>query len=269
MDTVITTYLLERQQHGLLSWQDQQTAAVRFDCSIHNIELQALRLGILPRRYQRNRHCLSTTDQLLLCSSKVAIIGCGGLGGYLVELLARLGIGSLQVIDPDCFDEQNLNRQLLADLDNLGKPKVLAARDRISRINPAVELIPIQETLTADTAGQLLQDCRIAVDALDNGTARQTLATACSAQQIPLVHGAIAGWYGQLAVQLPEAKILPFLHTADEPGIEQELGNPSFTPAVIAGLQAALVCRLLLGQAAQVPQRTICIDLFHLELSEL
>lgn len=269
LDTAIVTYLQQQQQDGLLTWHDQQAAADRFGCSAHAIELLALQHGILPLRYQRNRHCLSTQDQLILCSSRVAIVGCGGLGGYLVELLARLGIGFLLVVDPDCFDEQNLNRQLLADLDNLGKPKVLAARKRVHRINPAVRLDPVQESLNTDNATRLLRDCQVAVDALDNGTARLALAEACSALQIPLVHGAVAGWYGQVAIQLPGSEPLPLLPAAGSPGIEQELGTPSFTPAIIAGLQAANVCKLLLGRTDTPLDRSVCLDLLHLELNEL
>lgn len=269
MCDAIRDYLQQRQQDGLVAWQDQQAAAERFGCSLHAVELLALKQGLLPLRYQRNRSCFSTEDQLILCSSRVAIVGCGGLGGHLVELLARLGIGFLRVIDPDCFTEHNLNRQLLADLDNLGTAKVLAARQRVSRINPAVQVEPVQADLAADNARVLLQDIQVAVDALDNATARLTLAEACRAGQIPLVHGAVAGWYGQIAVQMPGPDILPFLHASDGSGIEQELGTPSFTPAVIAALQAALTCRLLLCTAAAAPVHTFCLDLLHLELSKL
>ena len=81
-------------------------------------------------------------DQLRLFRSRVAVIGCGGLGGYLIEQLARLGVGTLVLVDPDVFEEHNLNRQLLSSPAHLGIPKVDVARERVAAINPAVTVEP-------------------------------------------------------------------------------------------------------------------------------
>ena len=87
----LTEYLQSAAREGQLSWQAQQQAAVRFGCSAHGVELAALQMGLLPSRYQRNRETISPQGQLRLCQARVVVIGCGGLGGYLLELLARLG----------------------------------------------------------------------------------------------------------------------------------------------------------------------------------
>src|SRR6185369_3162533 len=108
------------------------------------VEEVALDRGILPARYQRNRKAISVQDQLTLFRSRVAVIGCGGLGGYVVEELARLGVGTIVVIDPDVFEEHNLNRQLFSSPANLDTAKVEAAAKRIGEVNPAVNLVPIQ-----------------------------------------------------------------------------------------------------------------------------
>src|SRR5512144_2796704 len=120
-------HLLSKAQGDLLPWAEQHAAAEAYGMTAGEIEDVALEAGLLPARYQRNRKTLSTADQLKLFRSTVAVIGCGGLGGYVVEELARLGVGRLKAIDPDIFEEHNLNRQLMSTITALGQPKVEAA----------------------------------------------------------------------------------------------------------------------------------------------
>ena len=94
----------------------------------------------LPLRYQRNYKSISLEDQARLAQTTVAIVGCGGLGGSMAEEFSRLGIGSLILVDGDCIEESNLNRQLFALEKNLGQPKVEAARDRLQAVNSSVQL---------------------------------------------------------------------------------------------------------------------------------
>lgn len=246
----------------LLSWERQCALAEQHGVSLAVVEAEALELGLLPARYQRNRQTLSVAQQLQLCRSRVAVIGCGGLGGYLLEQLARLGVGTLVAVDPDRFEEHNLNRQLLATTANLGQAKVAAAAQRLALVNPAVTLIPKQATLNAANGCELLSGAAVAVDCLDTIPARRALAACCGELGITLVHGAIAGWYGQVAVIRPKAPTLQQLYRPGaERGLEQQLGNPAFTPAVIASLQAAEVCKILLGLATPLQQGVLTIDL--------
>jgi molybdopterin/thiamine biosynthesis adenylyltransferase len=211
---------------------------------------------------------LSAGDQLTLFRSCVAVIGCGGLGGYVVEELARLGVGRIVVVDPDVFEEHNLNRQLFSSPANLGTAKVDAAAQRIREINPAVTLIPIQAALTRKNGEGLLDGCHLAVDALDSINTRLELAEVCAIRNIPLVHGAIAGWYGHVTTQFPGDDTLQTIYRngASGKGIEQTLGNPSFTPAVIASLEVAEVCKLLLGQGVPLRGRQLILDLLSMEI---
>lgn len=103
-------FLRERTEDDILSLTDQKDAAREFNCSLRDIEETALSHLILPGRYQRNG--LDAAQQLLLFQAKVAVIGCGGLGGRVAELLARMGVGSITLTDPDVFNETNLNRQI-------------------------------------------------------------------------------------------------------------------------------------------------------------
>jgi len=255
----------------MLTWSFQQEAVKRFGVSLAQVEEVALERGILPARYQRNRRTMSAADQLTLFRSHVAIIGCGGLGGYLIEELARLGVGMLTVIDPDHFEEHNLNRQLFCTIANLGGSKVQAAVERVREINPAVTVTPHQCRFTTDNGPSLLAGCSIAVDALDSIPARRALAEVCRERGIALVHGSIAGWYGHVTTQLPGTVDLPdmFRHTSSPKGVEQQQGNPSFTPALVASLEAAEVCKLLLGKGTPLTGRALMIDLLDMEIHEV
>ena len=134
----LRVFLLAHAQGDLIPWSAQVAAADRFHRTIGSVEEAALELGWMPARYQRNRRTVSIAEQLTLFRSRVVIVGAGGLGGYVIEELARLGVGTLVVADYDTFEEHNLNRQLLATLANLGAPKVEAAVERVGAINPAV-----------------------------------------------------------------------------------------------------------------------------------
>ncbi len=252
----------------LFSWDRQIEAATRFGVTLAQVEEIALERGILPARYQRNRQAISVSDQLTMFRSSVCVVGCGGLGCYVIEELARLGVGTIVVIDPDVFEEHNLNRQLFSTPANLGTAKVNAAASRIGEINPAVTLIPVQAAFSLENGASLLDGCQIVVDALDSIKVRLELAAVCTSKSIPLVHGAIAGWFGHVATQFPGDPTLKTIYQAWESGngVEQHLGNPSFTPALVASLEVAEVCKILLGQGTPLRGRQLIIDLFSMEI---
>jgi len=254
----------------LLPWKAQLEASRRFGVSMAAVELAALEAGVLPARYQRNRTTLSIDDQLRLFRSRVAVIGCGGLGGYIVEELARLGVGNLVLVDPDVFEEHNLNRQLLSSLERIGMAKVEAGRSRVAEVNPAVTITARRAALSAGNARDLLAGCSAVVDGLDSVTTRRELAGACRELSLPLVHGAIAGWFGQVTVQLPGQDIQPLLRpTPLGKGVETKLGNPSFTPAVIASLQVAEVVKVLLGRGKPLAGRMLIANLLEMRFEEV
>lgn len=267
MDT-LPIFVRDHADGQLLPWKYQVEASERFGLPLAQIEEVALERGILPARYQRNRTIISVSDQLTLFRSSVAVIGCGGLGGYVVEELARLGVGTIVVIDPDVFEEHNLNRQLFSSPANLGTAKVEAAAKRIKEINPAVTLVPVLAAFSPENGAELLAGCRLAVDALDSIQVRLELAEVCTALNIPLVHGAIAGWFGHVTTQFPGDDSVQAIYRSwkSGKGVEQSLGNPSFTPAVVASLEVAEVCKLLLGQGTPLKGRQAIIDLLSMEM---
>ena len=201
-------------------------------------------------RYLRNHDALSLDEQEKLASKRVIIVGCGGLGGVVIECLARIGVGHMRVVDGDVFDESNLNRQLLSSRMNLGRPKTLAAQQRVMAVNPLVEVEAVQAELTAKNALELLAGCDAAVDCLDNIPSRLLLQQAAKEAGIPLVHAAIAGWRGQVAVVQPGEDLLSLLYnnSRQEQGEEISTGTLSFTAAALGALQASEVVKLLLGR---------------------
>ena len=270
MDPVVT-FLQDKSNDGLLPFSIQDKAATRYSLSLAEIEEISLTHGILPARYQRNQEMISTWQQLALFKSKVAVIGCGGLGGYIIEELARLGVGNIVAVDPDVFEEHNLNRQLFCTLDRLGEKKVTAAAQRVKEINPAVSIQQIAEAFDNENGPALLKGVDVAADALDSIPARLNLSRTCKAAGIPLVHGAIAGWYGQVVTQYPGEDILEqiYFRHEEKKGIETRLGNPSFTPALIASLEVAEITKILLQAGELLRGRYLNIDLYNLEVDEI
>jgi len=267
----IRSFLIAHAVGDLVPRSVSDEAARLFGCPPAVVEATTLEAGLLPARYQRNRKTLSIEQQLAIFQTRVAVIGCGGLGGHVIEGLARLGVGTIVAVDPDRFEEHNLNRQLLCTLDTLGQPKAAAAVARVQRINPAVTVVAVPRALHADNGREILSGCEIAVDALDSIPTRVELAELCGDLSLPLVHGAIAGWYGQIAVQLPgERTVLDLLRGYKaESGIEKEVGNPSFAPALVAALQTVEVCKLIVCRDKAISGRILFIDLLEMRFEEM
>lgn len=203
----------------------------------------------MEKRYLRNVPALSEAECALLRTKKVAVIGCGGLGGHLIELMARIGIGSIRALDGDVFEESNLNRQLLSEVSSLGIGKAQAAADRVARVNPDVETEAVQIFLNEENADSLISGCDAVLDALDSVDARRTLAKACDRAGIPYIYGAIRGWVAQAAVSMPGDHLIELLYP--EGTVIRDKSVLSFTPALCASMQAALCVKVLTGRPVQ------------------
>lgn len=181
----------------------------------------------LSGRYGRNG-ILTTAEQAMFSDKTVAVIGCGGLGGHVLEMLGRLGVGHLIACDGDRLEPSNLNRQILSTEDTLGKFKAEAARQRMAVVNSEVEVTTACSYLDLESGPEVLAGCDVVVDGLDSGRARLTLQRLCRSLGIPLVHGAIDGWFGQVTTVLPGDDTLDLLYgeEAAEPETLQAMGGP-------------------------------------------
>lgn len=239
--------------------------AVAFDCPIREVELAALEAGIVPWRYLRNLGTIGLEGQARLLRATVAVVGLGGLGGYVTEALARMGVGRLILIDGDVFEEHNLNRQLLSAEDKLGTPKTQAAQQRVGEINGAVEVITHAAMLSAENLPQLLAGAEVVVDALDRLPIRFALQDGAQALGIPMVHGSIAGFLGQVMTILPGDPGLRSLYgdpdQIPEQGLEAELGTPAATPMAVAAWEAQEVVKILVGRGDVLRNRLLLMDM--------
>lgn len=203
----------------------------------------------MDARYSRNIPALTGEECALLRTKRIAVIGCGGLGGHIIELMARVGIGQIVAVDGDVFEASNLNRQLLSEVQLLGTPKSEAAARRVGSINPDVTVEAVHTFLEDANAAQLISGCDAVLDALDNIPARRTLAKACAEAGIPYIYGAISGWVAQAAVSMPGDGLIERLYP-------EEIALPdksvlSFTPALCASMQTALCVKLLVGRPVE------------------
>lgn len=222
----------------------------------------------MDRRYERNIGMLSIEEMEKVRASSVCVIGCGGLGGYIIELLARLGVGKITAVDGDVFDETNLNRQLLSYPGNIGTGKAIAAEERVKLINPDVQIKPLNIFIDETNASGIIHGHDVVVDALDSIGARLILQEACKSEGLPMVHGAIAGWYGQVSTILPGDDTLKLLYpdnAKNSKGIEKQLGNPSFTPALVASIESGEVLKVIIGRGNLLTNRILRIDLLEQE----
>lgn len=225
--------------------------------------VELLEKGEVPARYLRNMGTIGIQGQLQLLKAKVAIVGAGGLGGHIIELLSRQGVGHLRIIDGDCFADHNLNRQLLATERNLGENKALVAAQRVGEINSDVYAEGVAQMVTADNAEQLLSGMDIVVDALDTISSRLLVSKITIQLGIPLVHAAIAGFTGQVTTLLPGDKGLEQIYQSNhngDKGIEVILGNPATTPAFAAAIQAQEVIKFLTGTGELLHKQLFYFD---------
>ena len=233
--------------------------------SVRDVELAALAMEIVPERYVRNLGTIGVDGQLKLLQASVAIVGLGGLGGYVAEALARLGVGHLVLIDGDTFEEHNLNRQLLSHEDNLGVEKATAACQRVAQVNGAVATTGHAVVLTGENLPRLLEGADVVVDALDRLPTRLVLQDGAQALGIPMVHGTIGGFLGQVMTIFPED---PGLHALygdgaglPEQGLESELGTPAATPMAVAAWEAQEVVKIVTGRGDLVRNRLLILDM--------
>jgi len=228
------------------------------------VETFCLENNVVPIRYLRNIGTIGIEGQLKLLRSTVAVCGAGGLGGTIIELLARQGVGHLVIIDNDEFAENNLNRQIIAIESDLRKSKVKVAAARVKKINSAVVISAVNKTINSKNIKEIIIDASVVLDGLDNLKTRRIVARACDELEIPFVHGAIAGFSGQLMTIFPGDKGLNDIWglSTDENGcgIETYTGNPAATAAVIAAWEVQEAIKIITGIGTPVRNRLIFID---------
>jgi len=217
-------------------------------------------------RYKRNFNTITEKEQFILANTHICIIGLGGLGGGVCEMLARIGVGKLTLIDGDCFDSTNLNRQLLSREDLIGRPKAMAARDRIHAINSEISVIPVIQYADDTNLYDLIKGASLAVDCLDSIDARFMLQKAAKKAVIPVVSGAIAGVSGQVTVFFPQDRGYELIYgkksQSRSRGVETITGNISYCAMAVAAIQSSECIKIVLNRGDILRNKLMVIDLW-------
>lgn len=202
---------------------------------------------------------------------KVAVVGTGALGQMVAHELVRLGYKELILIDKDVFTPGNKNRQLYATDKVMGQSKAAVTAEELLQINfqdnernSGLHIEICQEFLDESNGVSLMGDARILVDCTDNTRSRLYLERLAQERGIPLVHGAVEGWCGQVAVVLPGERILEKIYQDKEVHPKKTYAP---TVNVVASLQAAEVCKLVMGEAMR--GQVLWVDLLNQEFSTL
>jgi molybdopterin/thiamine biosynthesis adenylyltransferase len=245
------------EDDDLLKWAHSSRISPR------DAQIEALRSRIIPMRYAKNFHALTLAEQRRICESRVLVCGCGGLGGVLINLLARAGVGTLRLVDGDVFVPSNLNRQWFCDTQALSRPKAEVAGERVRAMNPLIEVEVFSTLMDENNAGALVEGMNVVMDALDNLPARFLLAEAAKYMGAPFIHAAATGWWGQISTFLPES----FLDLHEIYGNQTEkdpaeglLGVLGPAPAVIGSLAAFEAIRLLSGRNSAYADQLLYLD---------
>ena len=200
-------------------------------------------------RYARNIPALTEEECRALWNKRILVVGCGGLGGHIIDQLARIGVGFLRVVDGDVFEASNLNRQLLSRIPLLGTSKARAAAEHVARVNPDMKVEAVETFMTRQKVRGLIDGCDIVLDALDNIPSRRLLAAACAEAGIPYVYGAIQGWVAQAGISMPGEDLIGKLFPQE---VEiRDKSVLSFTPAMCASMQTSLCVKLLVGRPVE------------------
>jgi adenylyltransferase/sulfurtransferase len=182
-----------------------------------------------------------------LKNSHVLIAGIGGLGCASATYLTAAGVGKITLIDFDVVELSDLNRQVLYWEEDKGKQKVLVARRRLFRLNPAIEIIPTFTKITKKNVFSIIKGAQVVVDGLDNLPARLIVNSACVKQKIPYIYGGVSRLRGMMTTILPGKT--PCLACVYPEGSQEggKLGVLGVIPAVIANLQALEAIKLMIG----------------------
>jgi len=255
----------DKTPYKSLSVANVLSLSSRSAVSGREIEIAALENGIVPERYARNMRSFSLADQAALLGARVGVVGLGGLGGTVAEVLGRMGVGRLTLVDGDRFEDSNLNRQLLSTVEGIGQLKSEEARARVGRINPSVDATALTEFVTAENAEAVLEGCNVVVDCLDNLRTRFVVEDACRRIGCPLVSAAVAGASGHVTTIFPDDAGLRLIY--GEPGqlplkgAETSLGTLPHAVVFLATLECAEVVKVILKKGSLLRHKLLVADL--------
>ncbi|MBZ0116709.1 MAG: molybdopterin-synthase adenylyltransferase MoeB, partial [Sandaracinaceae bacterium] len=215
------------------------------------------------------------SGQEKLLSSKVLLLGAGGLGSPAALYLAAAGIGTLGIIDNDAVDASNLQRQVLHGTSRLGAAKVESAAERIRDLNPDVKVVPFKERLTSANVDRIFDlGWDVIVDGLDNFPTRYLVNDASVWKNIPVVHGSIFRFDGQVTTFWPgKGPCYRCLYPEPPPAHLApscaEAGVLGILPGVIGTIQATEAIKIVLGKGEPLVGRLLTYESLKMQFRTL
>jgi molybdopterin/thiamine biosynthesis adenylyltransferase len=215
-----------------------------------------------------SRHILlqdvGVEGQEKISKGRVLVVGAGGLGAPVAFYLAAAGVGTIGVIDGDVVDLSNLQRQIIHFTEDVGKPKVISAKEKISRLNPDVQVVTYQALLTAANAPEIIRDYDFVVDGTDNFPVKFLINDACVMLGKPFSHGGILRFDGQTLTYAPGAACYRCLFHAPPPPNAVPTCSQAGVLGAIAGMlgtiQAAEALKYLTGVGELLTNRLLSFN---------
>ena len=228
------------------------------------------------RRYSRQLAMpeVSVEGQSKLKGSRILLIGAGGLGSPVGLYLAAAGVGRLGLVDFDAVAVSNLHRQILYSTDDVGRPKLEAARDRLTSLNPRITIATHNTRLSSKNALDLFADYDVVVDGSDNFATRYLVNDACVLSGKPSVYGSVLRFYGQASVfGLGDGPCYRCLYPdPPPPGLVpdcDEAGVLGVLPGIIGSIQAAEAIKLIIGAGESLSGRLLILDALKMTTREI
>ena len=228
------------------------------------------------KRY--NRHILlpevGGVGQTRISGGKVLVVGVGGLGSPVSWYLTAAGVGTLGLVDDDVVDISNLQRQILHATPDIGRPKVDSAREKLTALNPHVQIVSHGDRLTSQNIMEIIKDYDIVVDGTDNFGTRFLINDACVMAGKPFVHGAILRFFGQLLTIVPGEGpcyrcIFPEPPPAGSAPSCAEAGVLGAIAGTIGVLQATEVLKFLIGKGSLLVGRLLTYEALEASFREV
>lgn len=216
-------------------------------------------MGLSPQELTRYSRQLIVEgwNQDKLRQSKILIVGVGGLGGVTATYLAAAGVEEIRLVDFDDIELSNLNRQILYSADDIGKPKVQVASQRLTKLNPEIKIVSYNHRIDEENFGEIADGCNLIIDGLDNHASRLEINRAACKAHIPYLYAAVSGWLGQVSLFNPP-------HTGCLACLIPESQNPQSPtpvfgtmPGVVGSIQAIEALKYLMGIGSSLANRLL------------
>lgn len=211
-------------------------------------------------RYQKNIGAISRQEQEIIRRKKIMVVGCGSIGGFVIEGFARMGIGRMMVVDNEIFEQTNLNRQPFSTEKNIGKEKVYVARERVKDINSNVLFSGIND----DIRNVKIEGVDIIIDCSNSIDTKSFLKKLSDDTDTMLISGAIGGWKGAVCISRPSGEIFEKTYIHEVEKLQSEGSLTYFSAGFIGSAIISQGVRMLLEREGSKEERLYKFDFENL-----